>query len=278
MHRRDCEVLPTFRYPNPMRFHALQTDPRWLDVAENRCRIVAMLDAVSYSDGDYVVLPEMCETGWSTDAAHYASLHDSPTWFAQLAATRGIWIQAGYAEHLRDGRLANCVAVIDPKGVVRGTYRKNFLFPSERTAFVEGSEILVVETGSMRVCPLICYDLRFPELWRLAALAGAEVFAVSSSWPAVRHEHWRSLLVARAIENQACVIAANRTGNDPSAQYVGGSVAINALGVRLEESGSETRAVSATFDRGEFDAWRMKFGALRDTRASLLGSIDVARV
>jgi predicted amidohydrolase len=260
-----------------VRFIALQTDPVWQDAAENRRRIEGTLDASGFSEGDYAVLPEMCETGWTTDTRALSAITDSVEWFSSIARARRIWIQAGFGEHRGAGRFANSVVVIGPDGVPRATYRKNFLFPSERDSFEVGSRIALVDTGTAVVCPLICYDLRFPELWRIAARAGAEVFAVSSSWPRVRHEHWRALLVARAIENQACVIAANRCGRDPSSDYIGGSVAVNEQGVRLGEASDSVQCITLEYSAASVRAWREKFGALRDTRPSLLGSIDIDR-
>lgn len=260
-----------------MRFLAVQTDPLWHDVAENRRRLEGAIDASGFAAGDYVVLPEMCETAWTTDLVALAAAENSVEWFASLARARRVWLQAGFAEPRGAGRYSNSVVVIGPDGRPRATYRKNFLFPSERSSFEAGATVAIIDADGARVCPLVCYDLRFPELWRLAARAGAEVFAVSSSWPAVRHEHWRALLVARAIENQACVIAANRCGRDPTSEYAGGSVAIDVLGVRHDEAAAETRSVVLPFERSALLAWREKFGALRDIRPSLLGHIDVER-
>ena len=261
-----------------MRFIAVQTDPVWQDVEENRRRIEGALDASGFAAGDYLVLPEMCETAWTTDTAALARANDSIGWFSRVARARGIWLQAGFGEPRGAGRFSNSTVVMGPDGVARATYRKNFLFPSERDSFEAGSRLVIVDTGAAKVCPLVCYDLRFPELWRLASQAGAEIFAISSSWPAVRHEHWRALLVARAIENQACVIAANRCGRDPSNEYAGGSVAIDVLGVRRDEAAASESRVMLEFARHEVTAWREKFGALRDIRPSLLGNIDIERV
>jgi omega-amidase len=260
-----------------VRFIALQTNPVWHDVAENRRRIEGALDASGFQPGDYVVLPEMCETAWTTDTSALSRAHDSVAWFSSVARARAIWVQAGFPEQRAGGRFSNSAAVIGPDGCLRATYRKNFLFPSERDSFEAGDGLCIIDVGATRICPLVCYDLRFPELWRLAAQAGAEVFTVSSSWPSVRHEHWRSLLVARAIENQACIIAANRCGTDPTNEYAGGSVAIDVLGSRLDEADREERAVMLEFKRDALTTWREKFGALRDIRPSLLGSTAIER-
>ncbi|MFM7135099.1 MAG: nitrilase-related carbon-nitrogen hydrolase [Planctomycetota bacterium] len=258
-----------------MRLHALQTSPAWLDVDANRRSIEAALGGIAPSRGDLVVLPEMCETGWTTELEVHRATRGSAEFFGSLASRFGVWLQAGVATVEPDGRVANAVLVVAPDGGVRATYRKFFLFPSEREAFVPGRELHVVDMGGVRVCPLICYDLRFPELWRLAALAGAEIFSISSCWPAPRHAHWRALLVARAIENQAVIVAANRSGSDPSNAYDGGSAIVGHLGERLAESGAECGAIGAEFDRAGLDSWRSRFGALRDARRELLGTVDL---
>ncbi|MFM1869089.1 MAG: hypothetical protein RL591_2497 [Planctomycetota bacterium] len=253
-----------------------------MDIAANRVAINAQVSELNPDAGDFILLPEMCETAWTSDSALCRAAFErdgwnSVAWLTDLARRTGCWVQAGLAQPVEGGKLANTVAVLSPEGVCKAIYRKNFLFPSERESYLHGTHLTLVDLGLVTICPLICYDLRFPELWRLAARAGAEVFTVSSSWPALRHEHWRALLVARAIENQAAVVASNRVGNDPSLQYSGGSVAIDHLGNRVHECGSELESASLGFDRGSFNEWRAKFGALRDTRASLLGSIEVTR-
>jgi omega-amidase len=265
-----------------MRFHAVQTNPAWMDVSANRMEIEQRVQNAAPSHHDFVVLPEMCETAWTSDSSLCAAAYsktgwDSLDWFSSLAQKFTCWLQAGCVVADRDGRLANAVAVFNPRGECKSIYRKNFLFPSERSQYTAGDRLAIIDVAGIAVCPLICYDLRFPELWRLASRAGAEIFAVSSSWPSIRHEHWRQLLVARAIENQACVIASNRTGNDPTLAYSGGSVAVDQLGQRLMECDAHEGHASLSFDRASFDAWRERFSALRDVRASLLGAIEIDR-
>src|SRR5690606_2545669 len=94
----------------------------------------------------------------------------------------------------------------------------------------------------------ICYDLRFPELWRLGALAGAEVFTIGASWPDARQHHWRSLLIARAIENQAYVVAVNRVGRDPHLGYAGGSMIVSPMGEVLAEADAAPQVIQAELD------------------------------
>jgi omega-amidase len=119
---------------------------------------------------------------------------------------------------------------------------------------------------ALRVCPTICYDLRFPELYRLGLLRGAQMFTVMANWPESRQQHWRSLLIARAIENQAFVLGVNRTGSDPDLRYIGGSIALDPRGQIIGELGAEETTLSVDINPAELHAWRAKFPAWRDLR------------
>jgi omega-amidase len=145
----------------------------------------------------------------------------------------------------------------------------------------EGTEARRHEGGDgkddgLTVCPAVCYDLRFPELFRIGLGKGAEAFAIGANWPEPRQAHWRALLFARAIENQAYVFGVNRTGSDPSLNYVGGSIAIGPRGEVLGELGAEEAVLSVDVDPGEVRRWREKFPAWRDGRL-LAGSVEPAR-
>ena len=122
---------------------------------------------------------------------------------------------------------------------------------------------------------MICYDLRFPELWRIAAAAGAEVFTIGASWPDTRHAHWRALLVARAIENQAYVIGVNRVGTDPHLRYAGESMIVAPGGEVLAEAGRGPTVLVGNLDMIALRRWRDDFPALRDAHRELLGSIPL---
>jgi predicted amidohydrolase len=117
--------------------------------------------------------------------------------------------------------------------------------------------------------------LRFPELWRVATAGGAEVFTIGASWPDTRQTHWRALLIARAIENQAFIVAVNRVGADPHLKYAGGSIIISPTGEILDEAGVSPQVLVADLDLGELRAWRTEFPVLRDVRDDLLGTMTV---
>jgi predicted amidohydrolase len=116
----------------------------------------------------------------------------------------------------------------------------------------------------VKVAPFVCYDLRFPEVFRSAVRKGAQVMAVIANWPAKRVEHWVTLLKARAIENQAYVIGVNRVGTDPKLTYPGRSLIVDPHGNVLADGGDKEAVIRAEIDAGVVDAWRRDFPALRD--------------
>jgi omega-amidase len=122
-------------------------------------------------------------------------------------------------------------------------------------------------TCALKVAPAICYDLRFPELFRTATLKHhTGVFALGACWPVSRQHHWRALAIARAIENQAYMLAVNRTGRDPKLEYAGGTIAVTPKGDVLGELGPEPGVLSVPVNPREVRRWREKFPALGDVR------------
>ena len=265
-----------------MRIAALQFDIAWMDPARNWATIERLAASANLSAGDFVLLPELADTGFTMDPPP-AGRPDPVEATAQLARRHQVWMQSGHAERdATTGALHNAASIIRPDGSVAGTYRKMHLFSPAREDqhYAPGDTISVIDVplsdGTWRVAPFICYDLRFPELFRLAALAGAEVFTVGASWPGSRAVHRRALAVARAIENQAFVIACNRIGHDPQAEYHGDSFVVAPSGEIIAEAGDGELALIAELDRNELLRWRDKFPALRDLRRSLLGNVRIA--
>lgn len=265
-----------------MRIAALQFDIAWMDPARNWTTIAHLAASANLAPGDFVLLPELADTGFSMDPRPEGS-PDPVTATSEIARRHGVWIQSGHAERdAIDQRLRNAASIIRPDGSVAGTYRKMHLFSPahEDRHYAPGDSISVIDVplpdGTWRVAPFICYDLRFPELFRLAALAGAEVFTIGANWPGSRAVHRRALAVARAIENQAFVIACNRIGHDPNAAYHGDSFVVSPSGEIIAEAGDGELALIAELDRNELLRWRDKFPALRDLRRSLLGNVRIA--
>jgi predicted amidohydrolase len=123
---------------------------------------------------------------------------------------------------------------------------------------------VIFEWDGTRIAPLVCYDLRFPELFRAALSAGAEMFVVIAAWPTTRIEHWLTLLRARAIENQATVVGVNGTGQEPQHRYCGRSIVIDPHGHILADAGEEEGALPVQFASGAAREWREQFPAVRD--------------
>ena len=249
------------------------------DIQTTRTHVEALIQKANPSNGDFVVLQEMSDTGWSMDYKTLAK-SSSVKWGCSLAKQFGVWLQIGWAG-LDQGRGKNCISICSPEGAEVATYIKTFTCNplEENKLYVSGSELIILHIGELRICPFICYDLRFPELWRLAAFEGVDVFTESSSWPRARIHHWKPLITARAIENQAFVVSANRSGKDQLAEWGGASLLVSPLGEILAEA-PETgdHALSTTIDTNNARAWRNSFPAMEDIREELLGNIKVTHI
>jgi len=271
----------------------VQHDIDWEDKPANHARVRRLLDETAAGiastvdtsssaaplSGSLVVLPELFDTGFSMDLDRVVDAQTS-AWSSETAKSFGISLFAGSAERGADGRGRNAVTLFGPDGSARGTFRKIHPFSHGRESdyYGGGDRLLVASIGGVVVAPMICYDLRFPELWRLAAMAGAEVFVIGANWPAARQSHWRSLCIARAIENQAYVVAVNRVGSDPKIEYVGGSIVVDPHGTIVGEAGDEETVLTVDLDLQVLRDWRNEFPALDDLRAQLLGSLPIDRV
>lgn len=192
---------------------------------------------------EIVVLPECCDLGY--DLPLLKSNPDlvipgeSSHFFTSLAKKHSVSIVAGIVE--RDARnFYNTAFCVDPTGNAH-SYRKSHLFCTppilENEIFTGGDGGKVLNWSQGKVAPLICYDLRFPEMARKLALAGAEVFAVPSAWPLARVDTLRVLCRARAIENQCFLVSANQVGRHSNGlQFAGASMIISADGAILAEA------------------------------------------
>jgi predicted amidohydrolase len=254
-----------------MRCVLLQCDPAWQDLPANRRALESMLASVGDVRGALVVTPEMAESGFTMHPEH-ACDDASLSFAADLARRFGCFLHMGFVERHGES-FRNVTATVSPDGHTLLHYAKTHLFSpaGEPRAYQAGNRIAIAEIGGLKTSAFICYDLRFPELWRHAAVAGAELMLLSACWPQVRQSHWRALTIARAIENQAFVVACNRVGQEPNATYAGGSLIVAPDGEILAEAGSEKIALFADIDPERARAWRARFPALRDVRRELLG-------
>lgn len=253
--------------------HLVQLDIAWEDRAENYRRTSGLLEAARsrVAPGDLVVLPEMFDSGFSFRLDLFAD-GDGATlsYLKDLARTHKVIVQGARTVIGPDGRGRNRASIIGPGGEVLAEYDKihPFSFGKENEHFTGGDTVLTYDwpAAGLRVCPAICYDLRFPELFRRGLQMGAQVFALGANWPLPRKHHRVALGVARAIENQAYMLCVNRAGTDPHLTYAGGSYAVDPKGGVIAQAGEEACVLSVPIDAGVVMQWREQFPAWKDAK------------
>lgn len=195
---------------------------------------------------ELVVFPEMADTGYAMPVIREKAMPWSEGAVPELqkiARTLSLAIISGVSE--REGDLIyNAQVVIDSTGAIVAKYRKTHLFApapvEEDKCFAPGQELVSVAFASLQFGLTICYDLRFPEIYRSLAIdQETNVFVISSAWPFPRVEHQRVLATARAIENQSYVILANRVGRDDAVPFCGSSVVLDPYGVVVAAASSD---------------------------------------
>ncbi len=255
-----------------MRAHLVQLDIRWEDKPANFASVTRLLEDVSPAPGDFVVLPEMFDTGFSFQLDRTADTDGRTLHFlCKLALEMRVTIHGSRTIVGADGRGRNCATIVSQHGKPLAEFHKvhPFTLGKEVEHFSGGREVITYpwlvgdEQGAM-VCPAVCYDLRFPELFRIGLLKGAEVFAIGANWPASREFHRHTLSVARAIENQAFVLSVNRCGKDPQLEYGGGTLAVSPRGEILGQLGADEGVLSVEIDMDDLNRWRRTFPAWKD--------------
>lgn len=258
-----------------MRAHLVQFDIAWEDRFRNFDKVRRLIASANTQAGDFILLPEMFDTGFSVNISATADSKGETLGFVQRLATElGVYVQAGRTVHSAGhDRASNVATIVSPAGTVLAEYSKTHLFTlgREGDAIRPGTDLYVwkwetpgARDGALVMFPAICYDLRFPELFRAGLGMGAEALALGACWPEGRHAHWKALLTARAIENQAFALGVNRTGSDPTLRYLGGSVAVSPKGEILGELNDEEAVLSVEIDPGEVRRWRRVFPAWKD--------------
>jgi predicted amidohydrolase len=255
-----------------LRVAAVQHDVCWEDRDATLGRLTPMVAEAVGAGAGLVVLPETFAVGFSMRTDRTAEPVDGPTtaWLSHQAEAHGVWV-GGSVPELRPGhdKPHNVFVLAGPGGErVRYAKRHPFTYGNEHEVFASGDELITTEVGGVRLSLAVCYDLRFgDQLWDQAAATDA--YLVVASWPAKRQAHWRALLVARAIENQAYVVGVNRvgTGGDGVA-HTGGSCIIDPLGevvADATEPGAEVTLL-ADLDPEVVAATRARFPFLQDRR------------
>jgi omega-amidase len=252
-----------------MHIVACQLDIAWQDKTENRDRVSSALARQTIPAGSMIVLPEMFESGFTMNADKARDNEDASRRFlTNLATTHQSTVVAGVVTMDADGKGLNQALVFGPDGKPMATYTKihPFTLAGESKYYKAGDTVKVFECEAFKIAPLICYDLRFPERFREAVRLGAEVFIVIANWPSVRAAHWSALLTARAIENQAYVIAVNRVGRDPNHTYPGLTTIIDPQGNIVTQADDQPTVLHADLDLDTLLNYRSEFPFLNDMR------------
>ena len=251
-----------------MRVLAAQFEPVELDPHANLEKARAILGRAADAGADLAVLPETWSTGYDLPAAR--ELRDASAALlaplAEEARRRGVAVVGSMVLPSGAGA-ANVAVLIDRDGELALRYAKSHLIDvyREKEIFEAGRDVTTMPLAGTRLGVAICYDLRFPELFRALVDEGAEVLVVVAEWPQVRIAHWDLLLRARAVENQAWVVGVNRVGADRSTRYGGRSQIVDPRGNVVAVAPADAAAdLVVDLDLQELRAYRADFPVLRD--------------
>ncbi len=257
------------------------------DPEANVCQAAALADQGARDGAQLIALPEYLQYRGSDDG-YRASARPIPgpfsDAFAAVARERKVWILAGsLAESGPEGRPYNTSILLDPTGDIAATYRKIHLFdialengPADRESdrVTAGDQAVVADLEGTRIGLSICYDLRFPELYRALAVAGAEILAVPANFLArTGRDHWEVLLRARAIENGAYVIAPAQVGGSPGFPAHGHSMIIDPWGMVMAQAPDEVSIIHATLDLDRVASIRRQIPVLANRHLDAIGRI-----
>ncbi|MBT9176115.1 MAG: 2-oxoglutaramate amidase [Firmicutes bacterium] len=219
-----------------------------------------------------ILLPELWNTGY--DLARKQELAEdlageSVGFMMELAREKSAFV-GGSILHKHESQVFNTFVLVNARGVV-ATYDKVHLFKlmQEDLYLTQGQTFTTADLGFAQAGLSICYDLRFPEMFRHYTNQNAHIILLVAQWPTARHEHWLTLVRARAIENQCFVLACNRVGGATHNEFNGGSMAIDPWGVILAEGNREEGVVTAEMNLGHIKVARTRFPVLLDRRKDL---------
>ena len=243
----------------------VQADLVWQDPETNRRRLAAMMDA--QPGCDLYVIPETFTTGFLGDAGLEAETMDGPSlaWMREQARSRGAAVAGSLVISDGQGKRFNRLVFMPPDAdPVHYDKRHRFTFGGEDQRYTAGEGPVVAEWRGWRFDLQVCYDLRFPVWCRNSREFDVQLFV--ANWPAPRADHWRSLLKARAIENQAYVIGVNCCGRDGNGvEYAGDTVLRGPDGRRIVEIGSAEESCRASISLPRLREFREKLPFLKDS-------------
>lgn len=244
------------------------------DVKRNTAQMVSMAAEAARRGSHMVVLPELWSTGYALESAKELASELNGGTFAEMgtAAQQNKISVVGSVLEKRGVTVSNSSAFFAPNGRMLGVYRKLHLFRlmNEDQWLQPGSSPLALDLPWGNTGMAICYDLRFPELFRRYAVEGAKMMVIAAEWPLVRVEHWRALLVARAIENQCYVVATNAAGETGEEVFGGHSMIVDPWGKIIVEGGETPMMLTADIEMDVVDEVRRRIPVFADRRDDIL--------
>jgi len=254
-----------------IRIACLQLDIAFGDPQTNEQQAEKAVQSAVNEGADIIVLPELWTTGYDlTRLDEIADDHAERTraFASRLAQTHGVHFVAGSVAKKTAAGVTNTMIVADRSGQIVSEYSKLHLFQlmDEHLYLQPGNEPGLFSFDELSCAGVICYDIRFPEWIRTHALAGAEALFVVAEWPLPRLHHWRTLLMARAIENQCYVVACNRVGSDPNNVFAGHSLIIDPWGEIIAEADEKPGILLADIDPALVREVRARIPVFADRR------------
>lgn len=257
-----------------MRIACVQLNIAFGNPKENFRRVEEKIRKAAMLNAELVVLPEMWNTAYDlTRLEDIADVNGEQTkkLLSQLAKDLHVHIIGGSVSTKKNGLFYNTMYVINNQGKIISEYDKAHLFKlmDEHLYLEEGIDKNVFSLNDVPMGGVICYDLRFPEWFRVHALAGSKIIFVPAQWPATRVDHWKILLQARAIENQCFIVAVNRVGEDPNNTFNGNSMVIAPWGEVLWIGENKETIGLIDINLGEVDEVRKRIPIFEDRRMDL---------
>ncbi|WP_324675184.1 amidohydrolase [Hymenobacter sp. GOD-10R] len=245
----------------------IQKSLQWHDPVANLAEFSRYIEQISIPT-DLIVLPEMFTTGFTMEAPLVAETMDGPSlaWMRKTAAAKDAVVTGSLVIRDENGSFYNRLLWVRPDGSLN-YYNKRHLFTmaGEHNTYQPGTERIVEEWRGWRICPLVCYDLRFPVWSRNLASAPYDLLLYVANWPGVRRTAWTTLLRARAIENIAYTVGVNCVGVDGNGNsYTGDSALLDMRGEYLVEVGNQETSITRALRRADLESFRARFPALQD--------------
>ena len=256
----------------PVRICSAQIAGTWDNPMATLEKIRPLVHHAAASGAHLICFPEQFATGWDPRSTNHAEELNGRivSTLREMARENAIAI-LGSLRETGAGYPKNSAAVIGKTGELLATYRKIHLFTpgGEDRGFAPGSELGIFRLGQLTCGLAICYDLRFPELFRIYARHGVQAVFVPSAWPASRRKHWELFITARACENQMYVTGINTTGTTPVDSYSGGSMTADPDGTIIARANEAEQLLFCDLDPGLVESVRTAFPVAKDCKSEL---------